>query len=163
MGELSFDPGASSIAGVLVHPLADIADERGAVLHVMRCDSPLFTGFGEVYCSLTLPGAVKAWKQHVRQTQHLAVPVGSLRLVLVDHRADSPTHGAVEQHVLGRPHGYALWRIPPGLWYGFQAIGNEPALIVNVTDTPHDADESRRLPAQEGPVRFDWGSHPTAG
>src|SRR5687768_14744844 len=102
----------SVIEGVVVQPLKEIADERGAVLHVMRNDSPLFSSFGEVYCSLTLPGAVKAWKRHRRQTQHVAVPVGRLRLVLVDHRPDSTTHGVVEQHILGRPDRYFLWRIP---------------------------------------------------
>jgi len=146
----------SSISGVVVQPLREIVDERGAVLHVMRCDSPLFTRFGEVYCSLTLPGAVKAWKRHMRQTQHFAVPIGKLRLVLVDHRPGSQTNGVIEQHILGRPGYYMLWRIPPGIWYGFQAIDEQGALIVNVTDAPHDASESERMDVNNGPIEFDW-------
>lgn len=146
----------SAIDGVAVLPLRQIADERGAVLHVMRNDSPLFTAFGEVYCSLTLPGAVKAWKRHLRQTQHFAVPVGRLRLVLVDRRPDSPTSGVVEQHILGRPDHYVLCRIPPGIWYGFQALDDQSALIVNLADMPHEVEESERLEIDNGPIEFDW-------
>lgn len=152
MGGLS----GSTIDGVAVQALREIADERGAVLHMMRVDSPLFSSFGEVYCSLTLPGAVKAWKRHRLQTQHFAVPIGRLRVVLFDPREDSPTKGAIEQHILGRPDHYSLLRIPAGIWYGFQAIGGQKALVVNMTDIPHDPAESERVDPHKGPIEFDW-------
>ena len=152
MGELS----SSAIDGVVVSQLKEIEDERGAVLHIMRCDSPLFSGFGEVYCSLTLPGVVKAWKRHRRQTQHFAVPQGLMKVVLFDARHDSPTAGTVEKHMLGRPGCYRLLRIPPGLWYGFQAMGETPALIVNLVDMPHQQEEVDRLDLMSGPVEYDW-------
>jgi len=142
----------------MVFPLKEIADERGAILHIMRSDSPWFSSFGEVYCSLTLPGAVKAWKLHRQQTQHFAVPMGRLRVVLFDARPHSTTKNVVQQYVLGRPDRYMLLRIPPGLWYGFQALGNQTALIVNLTDTPHDPEESERLTSSNGPIEFDWDS-----
>ncbi|MBM3852406.1 MAG: dTDP-4-dehydrorhamnose 3,5-epimerase, partial [Verrucomicrobia bacterium] len=116
-----------AIAGVLITPLRVIQDQRGAVLHHMRCDAPDFTRFGEFYFSEIQPGALKAWKRHRRQTQNLAVPVGRVRLVIFDDRPDSPTRGAVAVFELGRPDAYARVRIPPGLWYGFAAIGTSPA------------------------------------
>lgn len=146
----------SLIDGVIVEPLKEITDERGAVLHIMRNDSPLFSGFGEVYCSLTLPRAVKAWKRHRRQVQHFAVPIGVLRVVLFDSRPDSPTKDLLEQHILGRPTHYNLLRIPAGIWYGFQVRGDQQALIVNLVNIPHDPEESERLPLLEGPIKFNW-------
>lgn len=83
----------SVIEGVEVQDLRIIPTEGGPVLHMLRADSPLFRSFGELYFSEVEPGHVKAWKRHSRQTQHFAVPVGMLKIVLYDDRADSPSRG----------------------------------------------------------------------
>lgn len=88
------------IAGVVRQSLKQIVDERGAVLRMLRGDSPLFTRFREIYFSLALPGVVKAWKRHRRMTQHFAVPVGQIRLVLYDDRPDAASRGRLEEHTL---------------------------------------------------------------
>lgn len=137
-------------------PLREIGDARGAVLHLLRCDEPAFLGFGECYCSETLPGAVKAWKRHKLQTQNLVVPVGRLRLVVFDDRTGSSTRGALEVIELGRPDNYARVTIPPGLWYGFSALGTSPALIVNCADLPHDPQDSDRLPEGDAAIPYLW-------
>ena len=82
---------SSSIAGVTLTPLRVIPDARGAVLHMVRADGPDFEGFGECYFSEVLPGALKAWKRHRRQTQRIAIPIGRVRFVLYDVRPTSPT------------------------------------------------------------------------
>ena len=68
------------IAGALLQPLKVIPTEGGPVLHMLRPGSPLLPdfskGFGEIYFSEVLPGHVKAWKRHTRQTQDFAVPSG---------------------------------------------------------------------------------------
>lgn len=125
--------------GAAILPLAIIPTEGGPVLHMLRADSPLFAGFGEIYFSEVMPGAIKAWKRHTRQTQFFAVPVGRLRLVLYD--ADT---GVQCEVILGRPDAYALLRIPPGLWYGFTALGTTPALMCNCANISHDPTESER-------------------
>ena len=122
--------------------LRQLGDDRGSVLHMLRCDAPEFTKFGECYFSEILPGAAKAWKRHRAQTQNLAVPVGRVRIVIFDDRGGSPTRGQVEDVELGRPEAYVRLRIPPGLWYGFQCVGDTPALIVNCADLPHDPTET---------------------
>lgn len=124
---------------ITTFPLPIISTPGGPVLHMLRADSPFFVGFGEVYFSEVEPGIVKAWKRHQRQTQFFAVPVGRLRIVLYD--ADTNTHCEV---ILGRPDAYKLLRIPAGVWYGFTALGNTPALICNCADIPHDPTESER-------------------
>src|SRR5687767_13047437 len=109
------------IAGVEIHPLRVIADQRGAVMHMLRGDAPHFSGFGEVYFSEVAPRAVKAWKRHQRATQRFAVPVGRMRLVIFDDRAQSATAGTLDVLEIGRPDAYNLVIVPPLLWYGFGA------------------------------------------
>jgi len=136
----------AGIAGVALQELAVIPTDGGPVLRMLRPDWPLFAGFGELYFSEVLPGAVKAWKLHSRQTQHLAVPVGRLKMVIYDARLDSAGFGRVREYILGRPDCYRLLRIPPGLWYGFTALGSEKALVCNCADLPHDPAEASRKP-----------------
>lgn len=150
-----------AIAGAALAPLRVIATHGGPVLHMLRADSPLFAGFGEVYFSEVEPGAVKAWKRHKRMTQHFAVPVGLLRVVLHDDREDSPTRGAVVACLLGRPEHYRLLRIPPLVWYGFTALGDAPALVCNCADLPHDPEEAERIDAADPRIPYRWGSAAT--
>lgn len=104
---------------------------------MLRADAPDFVQFGECYFSELAAGMVKAWKCHREQTQHLAVPVGRLHLVLFDGRDGSPTQGALQEIMLGRPDSYLRVTIPPRIWYGFAAVGDGPALIANCPDLPH--------------------------
>jgi dTDP-4-dehydrorhamnose 3,5-epimerase len=143
-------------AGVSLRPLREIGDARGAVLHMLRADSPEFRAFGEVYFSEIQPGAVKAWKRHSRQTQHLAVPAGRVEFVLADDRPDSATRGTLTRLELGRPEHYALLVIPPGIWYGWRTIGNAPALIANCADLMHDPAESEMSPTPGTIAGFAW-------
>lgn len=146
-----------AIAGAVLAELKVIPTPGGPVMHMLRADSPLFLGFGEVYFSEVAPGAVKAWKRHSRLTQHFAVPAGLLKVVLYDDREDSSTRGQTAEYLLGRPDHYRLLRIPPLVWYGFTALGQAPALVCNCTDAPHDPAESERIdPADPRiPFRFD--------
>ena len=144
------------IEGVTITELREIADERGAVLHMVRSDLPEFTRFGECYFSEIVPGAVKAWKRHRVQTQNFAVPVGRIRLVIYDDRDSSATHGQLQELQLGRPDAYIRLRVPPGLWYGFTCIGERPALLVNCTDLPHDPTESERRPLDDSAIPYKW-------
>jgi dTDP-4-dehydrorhamnose 3,5-epimerase len=147
--------GDAKIEGVAVQKLAQIADDRGKVMHMLRADSPIFTRFGEVYFSMVNPGAVKAWKKHLEMTQHFAVPVGGIRLVLYDDRADSPSAGRVEVLEIGEDN-YCLVKIPPLVWYGFEGISSTPALIANCTDLPHDNNEVERLDSHDKKIPYDW-------
>ena len=156
MGELNAGVKATSIDGVCFQELAQIATEGGPVLHMMRSDSPLFQGFGEVYFSEVLPGAVKAWKLHRLQTQHFAVPVGLIEVVVYDSREDSPSRGKIESFLLGRPDHYRLLRVPPLVWYGFTAKGDSPGIMANCADLPHSPGESDRIPADSPLIPYSW-------
>ena len=147
---------AGPIDGLTFTELRQITDDRGAVLHMLRCDAADFTGFGECYFSETLPGAVKAWKCHRKQTQNLAVPIGRVRIAIYDDRQSSSTRGNLRILELGRPDVYGRLRIPPGLWYGFSCISTTPALVVNCADLPHDASENESRSADDSAIPYKW-------
>ena len=143
------------INGVIISELEQIVDERGKVMHMLRCDSALFEKFGEIYFSVVNSGAVKAWKRHLKMTQHFAVPVGKINLVLYDDRTDSTSCGRVEVIEIGE-NNYCLVKIPPLVWYGFKGISTVPALIANLTDIPHNPDELERMDSFNDYIPYNW-------
>lgn len=151
----------SRIDDLVIEPLKQIEDQRGAVLHMLRCDSPLFTEFGEIYFSVVYPGVVKAWKRHHKMTQHFTVPVGCIRLVIFDDRKNSSGRGKVEVLQLGRPDHYNLVRMPPLVWYGFQGTDKQPSLIANCTNIPHDPEEVEVIPEDDATIPYKWSDEPT--
>ena len=147
---------SDEIEGVIIQPLRQIVDNRGSILHMLRSDSELFKQFGEVYFSEIHPGAIKAWKRHKGQTQNITVPIQRIRLVIYDPRLNSGTTGNIIEYELGRPNNYKLIQIPPMLWYGFQALGNQTALIANCADRPHDPVEAESLSSDSDQIPYQW-------
>lgn len=145
----------SQIHDVLVTPLRRIPDERGAVLHMLREDSPAFERFGEIYFSTVYPGVVKGWHRHQRMTLNYAVPMGMIKLVCHDDRPGSPTAGATQEIHVGEL-SYALVTIPPLVWNGFKGAGTAPALVANCATIPHDPGEIDRLDPFDNEIPYDW-------
>ncbi len=145
----------SEIHDVTVTPLRQIPDERGAVLHMLREDSPVFERFGEIYFSTVYPGVVKGWHIHMRMTLNYAVPAGMIKLVCYDDRPQSPTRGEVQELHIGELN-YSLVTIPPLVWNGFKGEGTEPALVANCSTIPHDPDEIDRVDPFENDIPYDW-------
>ena len=143
------------IHDIVVEPLRQIPDERGKVMHMLRSDSNLFEKFGEVYFSVVYPGAIKAWKLHREMTLNLAVPVGSIRLVLYDDRQESPSKGEIQEIITGEEN-YCLVKIPPMIWNGFQGLEAPSSLIVNCATLPHDAKEVERLKSSDTYIPYSW-------
>ena len=143
------------IDGVLVHSLQQIPDERGMVMHMLRCDDPHFERFGEIYFSVIYPGVVKGWHLHKKMTLNYAVVSGMIKLVLYDERPDSSTRGMLQELFVGESN-YVLVRIPPGIWNGFKGIGTIPAIIANCATLPHDPDEIMRLDPFDNHIPYDW-------
>lgn len=145
----------TQVEGVATSALKRLVDERGVLMRMVRADSPLFKGFGEVYFSVVNPGVVKAWKRHERMTQLFCVPRGNIRLVVFDGRDGSPSKGKLDVLEVGESN-YVLVRIPPGLWYGFRCLGKEPAMVANCADIMHDPAEMENAPLDDPRVPYDW-------
>jgi dTDP-4-dehydrorhamnose 3,5-epimerase len=143
------------IDGVLVRPLRQIPDERGKIMHMLRCDDEHFERFGEIYFSVVYPGVIKGWHLHKEMVLNYAVVSGTIKLVLYDERPDSPTKGEVQELYAGEAN-YALVRIPPGVWNGFKGVGVSPAIVANCSTLPHSADEIVRLDPLNNHIPYDW-------
>lgn len=143
----------SMIEGVIIKPLHVFTNESGGVMHMLRSDDSIFEKFGEVYFSYVNPGYVKGWKKHLKMTQHFAVPAGNINVVIYDDREGSSTRGEILEVNIGRSN-YQLLRIPSLLWYAFRAVGDEPALIANCTDFPHDPDEMVTTPLDDSNIPY---------
>ncbi len=143
------------IDGVIITPLRQISDERGKVMHMLKCDSTIFQGFGEIYFSTIYPGAIKGWHIHKKMTLNYAVPYGNIKFVLYDDRSDSPTKGELQEIFLG-PDQYQLVTVPPMVWNGFKGVGTEMAIVANCASIPHDPQEIDRCDPFDPSIPYDW-------
>ena len=143
------------IDGILVHPLGQIPDERGKIMHMLRSDDSHFERFGEIYFSVVYPGVVKGWHLHKRMTLNYACVSGMIKLVLYDDRSESSTQGQIDEFFLGESN-YVLIRIPPGVWNGFKGVGTEPSMVANCATLPHDPQEITRMDPFQNHIPYDW-------
>ncbi|HAL46428.1 MAG: dTDP-4-dehydrorhamnose 3,5-epimerase family protein [Dehalococcoidia bacterium] len=143
------------IDGVEIFPLRRIPDERGMVMHMLRADDPHFQNFGEIYFSVIYPGVIKGWHLHSKMIINYAVVDGNIKLALFDQRADSKTHGEVQEIIFGQIN-YQLVRIPPGVVNGFTAVGGQRAVVANCASMPHDPAEITRIDPFTPTIPYDW-------
>ena len=138
------------IDGVIITPLKVVEAHTGQVMHMLRSDSPVFAGFGEVYFSTIHPGSVKAWRRHNKMVANLAVPVGRVRIILFDQTANE-----AQEVILGKEN-YALLTVPPRIWSGFQGLGGDTSVIANCASIPHDPEEIERRSPDDPAIPYQW-------
>ncbi len=145
------------ISGVKIRKLRVIPDDRGWLMEMLRSDWEEFERFGQVYVTTCYPGTVKAWHYHKLQTDHFVCLSGTAKLVLYDPRENSPTKGMINEFFLGALNPI-LVKIPPLVYHGFTATGNEMAMIVN-TPTElynYETPDEYRLPHDDPSVPYTW-------
>lgn len=141
------------INGLTLTPLKVIDVPGGNVMHGIKRSAPGFVDFGEAYFSQTEYGAVKGWKRHNQMTLNVVVPLGAIRFVIYDDRADSKTQGQFEDITLSLDN-YQRLTIAPGLWVAFQGVDKNTSMLLNVADIEHVPDEADRLELNE--IQYDW-------
>lgn len=145
----------SEINGVLIKQLRKIPDERGMIMHMIKCTDPEFSRFGEVYFSLAYPGVIKGWHEHTRQTQNYCVVQGMIKLVLYDSRKNSSTYSVLMELFVGE-NNYSLITIPPGVINGYKCIGTHSCIVANCSDLPHEPNEMIRYDPFLEKVPYNW-------
>ncbi len=144
------------IDGVSVRAISNVLSDNGCLTEIYRRDwllddQPVEQVFQKLLCA----GGVSAWHAHRVTTDRLFIGAGRAKVVLFDGRMDSPSHGVVAEYRLGseRP---ALIVLPPGVWHGVKALGDQPALIINIVDRAYDyADPDHwRLPADTADIPY---------
>ncbi len=145
------------IDGVDARKAKVIPDERGRLGEIMRADDPWFKKFGQVYFTTTLPGVVKAWHYHKKQTDHFYVAKGLVKIALYDSREDSKSFGIVNELYLGE-HCPGMVRIPPGVLHGWMCVSDCEAYIINVVSEMYDYKnpDEHRTDAHNNDIPYDW-------
>lgn len=148
------------IEGVQAISLVTHSDERGFFRELIRADDPTFKeGFGQWSHTKTFSGAAKAWHIHQRQTDWWYVAIGTVRAVLYDARADSPTHGRLEEHLMGEAQGPQILKIPPGVAHGYKVLEG-PAHLFYITSQVYDPSDEGRIPYDDPTIGYDWTKGP---
>lgn len=145
------------IEGAQVRLLRCIPDDRGYLMELLRSDWPEFDRFGQSYVTACYPGRVKAWHCHRRQCDYLVCIAGMAKVVMYDPREDSPTRGQVNVFHMGMLNPVLL-KIPPGVYHGFAAQGDETALVVDYPTELYNYEEPDevRLPHDDPSVPYSW-------
>jgi dTDP-4-dehydrorhamnose 3,5-epimerase len=162
LGEIITMAGSADlIEGVRIQALPLWPDDRGYFLEVLRAGRGLVAGFPpettQVAAAYNYPGAIKAFHQHLRQTDCFAPVMGSYQIALVDLRKGSRTFGLRNTIYAGvlRP-----WQIliPRGIGHGYKILGNEPGLLVYATDHFYDPSDEGRIPYDDPGIHYDWST-----
>ena len=141
------------IEDLILTPLPIVKVEGGDVMHAIKYKDEGVHGFGEVYFSNVDHGFIKAWKRHNEMTLNLVVPVGKIRFVIFDDRNGSTSFGSFYQVTLSKEN-YMRLTLPPKVWMGFQCVGNEAAILLNVANISHAPKEVDKKSIEE--INFNW-------
>jgi len=145
------------IEGVKTKKLKVIPDERGFLLEILRNDDEMFEKFGQVYVTTAYPSIVKAWHYHKKQTDNFTCVKGMMKVALYDNREDSPTYKEINEFFIGEKNPLLI-KVPPFVYHGFKAIGDETAYFLSIPTLPYnyeDPDEYR-LPPDTKEIPYDW-------
>ena len=138
------------IDGIKIRDITKNVDERGFLSELMREDWKDLLGEDKIIqfnLSYSYPDIVRAWHRHLRgQVDYFICIEGSVKVCAYDDRADSETHGELDEIVLSseRPR---VARVPGILWHGYKAIGTQPIKLLYGVNKLYDysnPDEERR-------------------
>ena len=146
------------IQDVEIKKLKPIADDRGLLMEILRTDDAIFDRFAQCYVTVVHPGIVKGWHYHKKQSDHFCCLRGTAKVVLYDGRERSKTYQEVNEFILSLENPL-LVKIPPYVFHGFTAAGNEDAMILNLPTELYqyqEPDEYRENPFSPK-IPYDWG------
>jgi len=147
------------IDGVVLHPFDVWPDDRGYFLEVARMGQGLAAGFPaestQVSAALSYPGTIKAFHYHLHQTDLWVPAVGMFQVTLVDLRPDSRTFGRKNTMYTGNLKPWQFL-IPPGVGHGYKVIGEQPGILVYVTNRLYNPKDEGRVAYNDPSIAYDW-------
>lgn len=150
---------ADLIDGVRVRPYDLWPDDRGYFLEVIRMRQGLAQDFPpettQVSAALSYPGTIKAFHFHRHQTDLWVPASGMFQVTLVDLRPDSPTFGVKNTLYAGVLKPWQIL-IPPGVGHGYKVIGENPAILVYVTNRLYNPQDEGRIAYNDSSIQYDW-------
>ena len=160
IGKVILSPTSTDlIPGVVAKPYPIWPDDRGYFLEVARLGEGLVHEFPsnttQISAALNYPGIIKAFHYHKFQTDFWVPSAGLLQVVLVDLRAGSSTHGAKNTLYVGALRPWQIL-IPPGVAHGYKVIGEQPSVLVYVTNRQYNPSDEGRIPYNHPGISYDW-------
>lgn len=150
---------ADLIDGVVLRPYDLWPDDRGYFLEVARMGQGLAASFPpestQVSTALSYPGIIKAFHYHLHQTDLWVPAAGMFQVSLVDLRPESRTFGRKNTMYAGALKPWQFL-IPPGVGHGYKVIGEQPAILVYVTNRLYNPRDEGRIPHDEPSIAYDW-------
>ncbi len=147
------------IADVEVKSFALWPDDRGYFLEIARLGQGLLAEFPaastQISAALNYPGIIKAFHYHKFQTDYWVAAAGLLQVALTDLRRGSRTFGAKNTLYVGAMRPWQLL-IPPGVAHGYKVIGDQPSVLVYVTNRTYDPSDEGRIPYNDTAIAYDW-------
>jgi dTDP-4-dehydrorhamnose 3,5-epimerase len=160
IGKVILSPTSSDlIADVQVKPFAVWPDDRGYFLEVARMTQGMVADFPaastQVSSALNYPGIIKAFHYHKFQTDFWVPAAGLLQVALVDLRQGSATFGLKNTLYVGALRPWQLL-IPPGVAHGYKVIGEQPSVLVYITNRTYDPKDEGRIAYNDTAIAYDW-------
>jgi dTDP-4-dehydrorhamnose 3,5-epimerase len=160
IGKVILSPtSADLIDGVQVQPFALWPDDRGYFLEVARLGKGLVAPFPsettQVSAALNYPGIIKAFHFHKHQTDYWVASAGLLQVALVDLRANSRTFGVKNTLYVGALRPWQVL-IPPGVGHGYKVIGEQPSVLIYITNRTYDPSDEGRIAYNDPSIAYDW-------
>lgn len=147
------------IEGVAVRPFDLWPDDRGYFLEVARMGQGLAAGFPaestQISAALSYPGTIKAFHYHLHQTDLWVPAAGMFQVTLVDLRPESRTFGRKTTIYAGALKPWQFL-IPPGVGHGYKVIGEQPAILVYVTNRLYNPKDEGRIAYNDPSIAYDW-------
>jgi dTDP-4-dehydrorhamnose 3,5-epimerase len=147
------------ISGVQITPFSLWPDDRGYFLEIARLGQGLVSGFSaetsQVSAALNYPGIIKAFHYHKFQTDYWVAAAGLLQVALVDLRSNSLTYGKKNTIYVGSLRPWQLL-IPPGVAHGYKVIGEQPSVLVYITNRTYDPKDEGRIAYNDSSISYDW-------
>ena len=160
IGKVILSPtSADLIDQVEVRPFALWPDDRGYFLEVARLSEGLVSSFPQastqISAALNYPGIIKAFHYHKFQTDFWVPAAGLLQVALVDLREGSRTFGKKNTIYVGALRPWQIL-IPPGVAHGYKVIGEQPSMLVYVTNCIYNPKDEGRIPHNDTAIAYDW-------
>jgi dTDP-4-dehydrorhamnose 3,5-epimerase len=160
IGKVILSPtSADLIAEVVIEPFPVWPDDRGYFLEVARLGQGLVADFpaasSQVSAALNYPGIIKAFHFHRFQTDFWVPTAGLLQVALVDLRRSSPTFGSKNTLYIGALRPWQLL-IPPGVAHGYKVIGEQPSVLVYITNRNYNPKDEGRIAYNHSSIAYDW-------
>ena len=148
------------INGVEIKELVTHTDGRGFFREVVRASDPIFSeGFGQWSHTMSYQGVAKGWHVHQRQVDWWYVAVGTIKAALYDTRPDSPTHGEIQELLMGEGQKAVMLKIPPGVAHGYRVL-NGPAHVFYIVSNEYDGSDEGRISHDDPDIGYDWTAGP---